>query len=110
MTDTYIPYTMKRTWLSQDTAEVSDWNRIEANLSALAQAAGIVQTAQEWTEASLPTVARINSIKARTNELCAHYGVETVPILSANLQRFSYRDMQRIEDTLEKIYDKAVIE
>lgn len=106
---TYIPFTLKRTWLPQDTAEADDWNRIEANLSALAEAAGIAQTAQEWTPASFPTVARINNIKSRINALCAVYGVETLPVSSANLQRFSYRDMQRIEDALQDIYDKAVI-
>lgn len=106
---TYIPFTLKRTWLPQDTAEVDDWNRIEANLSALAEAAGITQTAQEWTHATFPTVARINNIKSRINALCTFYGVDTLPVSSANLQRFSYRDMQRIEDALQEIYDKAVI-
>lgn len=106
---TYIPFTLKRIWLPQDTAEADDWNRIEANIASLSEAAGITQTSQEWTPASLPTVARINSIKSRINALSAFYGLDTLPVSSANLQRFSYKDMQRIEDTLQEIYDKAVI-
>lgn len=105
----YIPFTLKRTWLPQDTAEADDWNRIEANITSLSEAAGISQTPQEWTQASLPTVARINNIKSRINALCVVYGLDTLPVSSANLQRFSYKDMQRIEDALQDIYDKAVI-
>lgn len=105
----YIPYTVKRAWLPADTVEAEDWQRIESNLAALAGAAGIAQESQSWSVSDFPTVSRINSIKSRINALCGRYGLEGLPIYSANLQRLSYRDLQQMEDKLEEIYDKAVI-